>query len=281
MLNAFRDGLRERGYFEAQNLSIDIRWPQGSSEQIPDLADELVRSKVDVILAWATPAAMAAQRATSVIPIVVIMGDPVGSGLVTSLARPGGNITGLSILASDLSGKQLELLSQVAPGIRRLGIVANLKNPGLVPLLRELQAAIRVLDLQFQTVDAQSVDEFERAFASLSAEGVDGVVVAPDPSVIEHRNTIAELAEKTRLPTVFQRRENVEAGGLMSYGSHLTDQFRQAALFVDRILKGEKPAELPVQQVTKVELAINLKTAKALGITVPPSLLARADEVIE
>jgi putative tryptophan/tyrosine transport system substrate-binding protein len=281
MLSAFRDGLRERGYVEAQNLSIDIRWPQGSLERISDLADELVRSKVDVILAWATPACVAAQRATSAIPIVVIVGDPVGSGLVNSLARPGGNITGLSILTWDLSGKQVELLGQVAPGIRRLGIVANLKNPAVVPILRELQAAARVLDLQFQTVDAQSADELEGAFARLSTEGVNGVVVVPDPSVIAHRDRIAELVEKTRLPTVFQRRENVEAGGLMSYGPRLTDEFRQAAVYVDQILKGERPADLPVQQVTRVELVINLKSAKALGLTVPPSLLARADEVIE
>ena len=282
MLSAFRDALRESGYVEGQHLSIDVRWPQGSFEQLPDLAGELVRSEVDVIVAWPTPAVMAAQRATSTIPIVMVgVGDPVGTGLVISLARPGGNTTGFANLGSDLSGKQVELLVQMVPGIRRLGIVRNPNNPAVTSQLREIEAAIRVLGLPFLTVDAQLGDEFERAFARLSAEAVNGVVVAPDPSLIEHRNRIAELAQKTRLPTIFQRRENVEAGGLMSYGPHLTDLFRQAAFYVDRILKGAKPADLPVQQATKIELVINLKTAKALGLTVPPSLIALADEVIE
>jgi putative ABC transport system substrate-binding protein len=215
--------------------------------------------------------ALAAKAATATIPIVMVgVGDPVGTGLVRSLARPGGNITGFVNLASDLSAKQVQLLVEVIPEIRRVGIVRNPSNPAVTLALREVENAIRVLGLESHTVDARLPQEFEGAFARLSAEGVKGVIVAPDASVIEHRSMIAALAQKTRLPTMFQRRENVAAGGLMSYGPDLPDQLRQAAFYVDRILKGTKPTDLPVQQATKIELVINLKTAKALGLTLPP-----------
>jgi putative ABC transport system substrate-binding protein len=212
---------------------------------------------------------------------MVGVGDPVGTGLVLSLARPGGNITGFCNLAPDLSAKQVQLLVEMMPEIRRVGIVRNPSNPAVTVALREVENAIRVLGLESHTVDARLPQEFESAFARLGAEGVKGVIVVADASVIEHRRMIAALAQKTRLPTMFQRRENVAAGGLMSYGPDLPDQLRQAAFYVDRILKGTKPVDLPVQQATKIELVINLNTAKALGLTIPPTLLGLADEVIE
>jgi len=282
MLSAFRDGMRERGYVEGQNLSIDVRWPLGTFEHDPSPVAELINSNVDVIVAWGTPATIAARRATSTIPIVMAsVADPVGSGFIASLARPGGNITGLTNIQVDLSAKLMELFAELVPGMKRVGVVQNPNNPGMPKFLRETEDAVRKLNMQVQVVNAQSSDEFQRAFAQLSAKSVDGVVLLPDPTVIEHSRRIAELAQSARLPTAFQRRENVDAGGLFSYGTDLNNQFRQAAFYVDRILKGEKPAELPVQQPTKFELVINLKTAKALGVTVPLIMQMTADEVIE
>jgi putative ABC transport system substrate-binding protein len=275
ILNAFRDGLRERGYVEGQNLSIDVRWSRGPFEQNPDLAAELVRGNPDVIVAWSTPAVIAARKATSTIPIVMVsISDPVDAGFIASLARPGGTITGVSNMNADLSAKLMALLVEIAPGISRVGVVLNPKNPGSVIQLPGVEAAIRALHLQSQAVEASTPAEFDRAFARLGADGANGVVFLADSSFIEHARTIAELAKKSRMPTAFQRRENIEAGGLMSYGARLDGQFRQAAVYVDRILKGTKPAELPVEQPTKFELVINLKTAKVLGLTVAPQPLA-------
>jgi putative ABC transport system substrate-binding protein len=208
-------------------------------------------------------------------------GDPVGSGFVASLARPGGNITGLSSMQVDVSAKLMELFVELVPGMKRVGVVRNPNNPFHTMALREIEDAVRKLNMQVAVANAQTSDEFDRAFAQLSAESVGGVVVPGDPTVVEHGRRIAELAQSARLPTAFQRRENVDAGGLLSYGSDLNNQFRQAAFYVDRILKGEKPAELPVMQPTKVELVINLKTAKALGLTVPLIMQMTADELIE
>jgi putative tryptophan/tyrosine transport system substrate-binding protein len=282
MLSAFRDGMRERGYVEGQNLSIDVRWPQGSFDQDPSVVTELVNSNVDVMVAWATPATTAARRTTSAIPIVMVgVGDPVGFGFIASLARPGGNITGLTSISVDLSAKLMEMFVELVPGMKRIGVVRNPNNPAMPKFLRETEDAVRKLNKQVQVVNAESSDEFERAFAQLSAESVDGVVPLADPTVIEHSRRIAELAQSARLPTAFQRRENVHAGGLFSYGPDINNEFRQAAFYVDRILKGEKPAELPVQQPTKFELVINLKTAKALGLTVPLIMQMTADDVIE
>jgi putative tryptophan/tyrosine transport system substrate-binding protein len=279
MVNALRDGLRERGYLEGQNLSIDVRW---LLDQNPHVATELVRSGVDLIVAWGTPAAIAASRATATIPIVMAsVADPVGSGVVADLAHPGGNITGTSNMAPELSGKLVQLLIESVPGMKRVGVVRNPNNPSHTASLRETAEAIRALGLQIEVVDAEAAEDFESAFARLSAQGVDGVVLLAEAGLLTHRVRIAELAQKKRLPTAFQRRENVEAGGLLSYGSDLNDLLRYAALFVDRILKGARPAELPVEQPTKFVLAINLRTAKALGLDFPPALLARADEVIE
>jgi putative ABC transport system substrate-binding protein len=282
MLSAFRDGLRGRGYVEGQNLSIDIRWPQGLFDQDPSAVTELVNSNADVIVAWGTPATNAARRATSTIPIVMVfVGDPVGSGFIASLARPGGNTTGLTSITADVSAKLMELFAELVPGMKRVGVVHNPNNPFGTIALREIKNAVRKLNMQVQVVNAQTSYEFDRAFAQLSAESVGGVVVLADPTVIEHSRRIAELAQSARLPTAFQGRENVDAGGLFSYAADRNYQFRQAAFYIDRILKGDKPAELPVMQPTKFELVINLKTAKALGLTVPLIMQMTADEVIE
>jgi putative tryptophan/tyrosine transport system substrate-binding protein len=282
MLNAFREGMRERGYIEGQNLSVAVRWPQGSFDQDPGVVTELVSGNVDVIVAWATPTVIALRRATSTIPIVMVsVNDPIRSGFIASLARPGGNITGLSTIAFDLSGKLVELFVELIPGMKLVGVVRNPSNPAVTLSLRETEDAVRKLNMQVQVVDARSSDEFERAFARLSAQRVNGVVLIPDTTLIEHARRIAELAQAARLPTAFQRRENVEAGGLMSYGGNIEYQFRQATFYVDRLLKGAKPADLPVEQPTKFEFVINLKTARALGLEVPPSIMLRSDEVIE
>jgi ABC-type uncharacterized transport system substrate-binding protein len=282
MLNAFREGMREHGYVEGQNLSIDVRWPRGSTEEISALAVDLANANLDVIVAWATPSVLALQRATSTVPIVMVsVGDPLGSGFVASLARPGANITGLSNITADLSGKLLELFSELVPNLKHVGIVSNSYNPNVAVQLRQTEEAARSLGLRSRIVDASAAEDFERAFARLSAEGVDGVVLLADPLVLGHAQRIAELAQATRLPTAFQRRENVEAGGLMSYGSDLVAQFRQATFYVDRILRGTKPADLPVEQPTKYNLVINQKAAKVLGLKIPQTLLVAADELIE
>jgi putative tryptophan/tyrosine transport system substrate-binding protein len=281
-LGAFRDGMRERGYVEGQNLIIDVRWPQRSFEQDPGVAAEFVHANVDVIVAWGTQAVAAARSATSTIPIVMVsVSDPVGAGFVASLARPGGNVTGVTPINPDISGKLVELLREIVTGMKQVGVVFNPKNPGATIQMRGVEDAVRALGLQSRVLEARALEEFQSAFARLTAQGVEGVVLLADPSLIEHRMRIAELARNARLPTAFQRRESVDAGGLLAYGASNNDQFRQAAFYVDRILKGAKPAELPVQQPTKFELVINRTTAKALGLDVPPTLLARADEVIE
>jgi putative ABC transport system substrate-binding protein len=281
-LSAFRDGMRERGYVEGQNLSIDVRWPQGTFEHDPSPVAELINSNVDVIVAWTTPTVIAVQHATSTVPIVMVsVGDPVGFGFIASLARPGGNITGLTNISIDLSPKLIELFAELVPRMKLVGVVHSPNNPAVTVMLRETEDAVRKLNIQVEVVDAQTSDEFERAFAQLRAKSADGVVLLPDFTVIEHSRRIAELAQSARLPTAFQARENVDAGGLFSYGADRSYQFRQAAFYVDRILKGEKPAELPVQQPTKVELVINLKTAKVLGLTVLQIMQMTADEVIQ
>jgi putative tryptophan/tyrosine transport system substrate-binding protein len=280
-MNAFREGMRERGYVEGQNLVIEFRAPSAPSE-MRDVAADFVRGGYDVILTWTTSWVIAASRATSTIPIVFVgVTDPVGQGLVAGLARPGANVTGIANFASDLSGKMIELLREIVPDARRLGAVRNPDNPGVAFQLSQLMDAARALGLEFQVVDARVPAEFEAAFAQLRQGGIQGVVMVADSSVLEHADAIAALAQQARLPTVFQRRENVEAGGLLSYGPNLRDAFRQVAGHVDRILKGVRPGDIPVEQPTKIELVINLKTAKAIGLEVPWFLQQRADEVIE
>jgi putative ABC transport system substrate-binding protein len=282
MVDAFRDGMRERGYVEGRNLAVDYRPPAASPEQETELAAALVRGGCDVILAWTTPSLIAARAATATVPIVFVgVADPVGLGLVASLARPGANVTGITNFASDLSGKMIEMLREIVPGARRLGAVRNPDNPGVTVQLRQIEDAARTLGLELQVVEARTPAEFEAAFARLHAAGVQGVVLLTDPSLIEHAGKIAALALAARLPTVFQRRENVDAGGLLSYGPDIRDAFRQLAGHVDRVLRGARPADIPVEQPTKIELVINLRTAKGLGLEVPWFLQQRADEVIE
>ena len=281
-LSAFREALQQRGWTQGKNLSIDVRWPKDSFAQEPGLIPEILHSNVDVIVAWATPTALAARRATSTIPIVFLgISDPVGSGLAASLAHPGGNATGSSNVAPDLSAKLLETFAQLVPGMSSVGVVVNPANPGAVAQMGGTQQAVHALGLQSQVVNAATLEEYERVFARLKSDGVNGVLLLQDPSNNAYAGKIAELAQQYRLPTAFQLRECVAAGGLMSYGTDLNDQFRLAAFYVDRILRGEKPADLPVQLPTKFDLVINLKTAKALGIKVPQTLLVAADEVIQ
>jgi putative ABC transport system substrate-binding protein len=282
MLKAFREELRDRGYVEGQNLTIEVRWPRGTFDQDPAAVTDLVKTNVDVIVAWSTPAVTAVRKATSTIPIVMTsVGDPVGSGFVAGLARPGGNITGVSAITSDLTTKQLGLFIQMIPSMKVIGLATNSYNPNVALQLKRSEDAIRELGLQSRVAEARTAGEFERAFASLKASNAEGVMLLADPSVIEHGKKIAELALAAGLPTAFQRRENVEVGGLFSYGGNITDQFRFAAQYVDRILKGAKPAELPVEQPTQFDLVINMETAKKLGLNIPSGVLGIANELIQ
>lgn len=283
-VEALRERLRELGYVEKQNLALEERWVTSAEGfgGLDRLAAELVRSKVDVLVAWTTPATLAAKRATSTLPIVMVsIGDPVGSGLVASLSRPGGNVTGVSNVARDVSAKLLQLLREIRPDATRIAVLQNPTNPASALGWREVQAAGESLSIQLQHVGVREPRELESAFAAMNRDRAAGVVILPDALFLGERRRLAELAQQARLPTVFQRSENVEAGGLMSYGPKLTEQFRQAAGYVDRILKGAKPADLPVEQPVHFELVINLKVAKTLGLAIPPSMLARADHVIE
>ena len=279
-LDAFRQGLRELGYMEGQTVTLEPRWSDRKFERFPDLAAELVRAKVDVIFASVAASARAARQATSTIPIVTVVNDPVAAGLVTTLARPGGNITGLSMMSPEVVGKQMELLREVVPKISRLAILWNPTNPGHPPQLQQAETTARILGMQLQPLKAQTPDEIDRAFAAMTRAHADAVLVLLDPILLRRRAQIAELEAKSRLPTVHGARQAVEASSLMAYGADLLDLYKRAAVHVDKIIKGAKPEDLPIEQPTKFELAINLKTAKALGLTIPPSVLVRADLVI-
>jgi putative ABC transport system substrate-binding protein len=284
LLDAFRQRLRELGWAEGQNIVIDYRYAEDRVDRLPDLAAELVRLKVDLIVASAgTQVATAAKNATETIPIVMIfVRDPVGNGLIASLARPGGNVTGTSGSAGlEWVAKQLELLKETVPKIRRVAILSNPDNAYHQLAIREVNVAAQSLGVQLQLPEARRPNEFDGAFAAMAKERVGALLVLSDAVFSSHRTRLADLAARSRLPAAYGVRESVEAGGLMSYGPSILDSHRRAATYVDQILKGTKPAELPVEQPTKYELVINLKTAMALGITVPSSLLARADEVIE
>ncbi len=282
LVDALRQGLRDLGYVEGQNIAIEYRFAEGKAERLPDLAAELVRLKVDVIVAPNPPGALAAKNATTTIPIVMaIAGDPVGLGLVASLARPGGNVTGLSNVSVELAPKQLQLLKQAVPKVSRVAVLWNPGNKANALSFRELEVAARSLGVQLQPLEAQSPDDFDSAFAAMTRERAGALVVFPDALVLLHQRRIVDLAAKRRLPAMYALREAVDAGGLMSYSPSFTDLFRRAATYVDKILKGAKPADLPVEQPTKFEFVINLKTAKALGLTIPQSVLIRADQVIQ
>ncbi len=279
---AFRQGLRELGYVEGQNIAIESRWAEGKYDRYHALAADLVRLKVDVIVAVGGAATQAAQRATRTIPLVMsVVIDPLGSGLVANLARPGGNVTGLSMMAPDLVGKQLEVLKEVVPKVSRVALLWNPANPGSAPQLREAEAAARALGVRLQTLEARVPQEIDSAFAAMTSERAGALVVLVDAIFTNQVRQIAELAAKRRLPSIYGQREYAEAGGLMVYSSNPLDLERRAAIYVDKILRGAKPGDLPVEQPTKFELVINLKTAKALGLTIPQSLLFRADHVIQ
>ena len=277
---AFVERLRELGWIEGRTVAIEFRWAEGRNERYSAIAAEFVRRKVDVIVAIGT-AVVAAKEATSVIPIVFpVAADPVGSGLVASLARPGGNVTGLSVQFTDLAGKRVELLREVVPGLRRLAIMVNVDDPGAVLDMREVQATASTLGLDVVTLEIRRAEDIAPAFETLK-DRVDALYVCGDALVNTNRIRINTLAVGARLPTMHGFREYVQAGGLMSYGPNFPDLFRRAAEYVDKILRGAKPGDIPVEQPTKFDLVINLITAKALGLDVPPTLLARADEVIE
>jgi len=281
MVEAFLEGMRALGYVEGQNLVLEYRGAAGQYERFPDLAAELVRLQVDVIVTGVTPAALAAKQATTTIPIVMAgIGDPVGSGLVASLARPGGNVTGLSVLQPDVPGKQLEILKAVLPTLSRVAILWNPANPSAALMVREADVAAQRLGVQVHRVEARGPEAFDSAFAAMTGAHAEALLVVPDPMFRLHRSRLAELAATSRLPTMHNQREYVEAGGLLGYGASRPDVSRRAATYVDKILKGAKPADLPVEQPTKFELVINLKAAEALGLTIPPALLSKADEVI-
>jgi putative tryptophan/tyrosine transport system substrate-binding protein len=276
-LRGFREGLRETGYSEGQNIQLDIRSAEGKAERLPELAAELVRQKVDVIVGFQTPTVQAAKQATTEIPIVMDAGDPVGMGLVASLARPGGNITGMSAMTAELAPKALEFLQQIVPSFRRVGVFLNATDPFRKPFLEQNQFGVGRLGLELQATFVDGPGELNSAFETAARERVDAVMIQPSLSTAR----AAELALAHRLPAASLTRVFVEAGGLMSYSANYAELWREMAVYVAKILKGAKPADLPVEQPTRFELVINLNTAKALGLTVPPSILARADEVIE
>ncbi len=280
-VDEFRDGLRKLGYVEGQNLLITYRWADGRLDRLPALVDDLLASHVDVIVAIGA-SVWAAKRKTGAVPIVMAFsGDPVGTGMVSNLARPGGNITGLSFMSSELAAKRLELLKQTFPRIARVAVLYVPAEVSTVPELRETEAAARTINVTLQPLEVRHPDDLEPLFAKATRERADALLVFAHAFAFVHRDRIVELVGRQRLPAMFGWREFVDVGGLMSYGPNVHAMLRRAAGYVDRILKGAKPGDLPIEQPTKFELVINLKTAKALGLTIPPSLLARADQVID
>jgi putative ABC transport system substrate-binding protein len=278
---AFVQRLKELGWVENQNLAIEYRWAEGRSERFAEIANEFVRLKVDVIMTWSGGPVIAAKQATPVIPIVfALQTDPVGTGLVASLSRPGGNITGLSVEQTDTVGKRLDLLREIVPGLKRLAIMANVAGPGAVLEMAEVVAAAQTLGIEVIPSKIQKAEDIAVAFDSFKGHA-EALYISTDPLVFTNRIRINTLAQSARLPTMYSQREYVEAGGLVSYGANIPGLFRRSAEYVDKILRGAKPADLPVEEPTKFDLVINLTTAKALGLTIPQTLLHRADEVIE
>ena len=283
LLEAFRQGLRDLGYVEGKSILIEWRNAEGKLDRLPHLAADLVRHKVDVIVAGAGEhGALAAKQATSTIPIVFpVSADPVGTGLVASLARPGGNITGLSILGAEVGGKRLELIKEVVPKASRVAVLWNASNPAKAIELKDTQAAAVPLRVTLQSVQVRGPNDFDSAFSAIIKGRPDALITFSETLTLGHQKRIVDFAAKNRLPMISEIREFAEAGGLMTYGASLSDNFRRAATYVDKILKGTKPADLPVEQPMKFELVINLKTAKQIGLTIPPNVLVRADKVIK
>jgi putative ABC transport system substrate-binding protein len=281
-VKAFKDALRDLGWVEGRNVAIELRFAEDKPERLPELASELVALKPDVIAAAGTLAPLAAKRATSTIPIVMIAsGDPLGTGLAASLARPGGNVTGLSLMVPDIGGKRLELLKELLPQISQVAVLWDAANPYPENVFRETQIAARVLGITIQSLEVKGPDDFNYAFELAKRQRPDTLIAVEDPLTITHRHRIVDFAANSQLPAIYGLREFVEVGGLMAYGANLLDLMRRSAEYIDKILRGGKPADMPIQQPTKFALVINLKTAKALGTNMPPTLLARADEVIE
>jgi putative ABC transport system substrate-binding protein len=282
LVEAFRQGLREHGYVGERDFTIEPRYAEGKIERFASLAAELVRFNVDVIVAGSTPGAIAAKNATGVVPIVIVTtGDPVASGLVASLARPGRNITGVTALGQELSGKRLEVLKEAVPTVSRVAVLSNPTNPDSELSLKGMEVAARELGVQFSTHEVRDPTEFDKAFEATNRERAGALMVLPDPMFVSERGRIVALSAKNRLPAMYAHREYMEAGGLMFYGASLAEMWRRAATYVDKILKGAKPAHLPVEQPTKFDFVVNLKAAKQIGLTIPPNVLARADKVIK
>jgi len=280
--DAFRQGLRGLGYVEGQNILLEERWAEGRFDRLRSLAAELNRLNLDVIVTASTPAVRAAQQATKTIPIVMtLVSDPVEDGLVASLARPGRNVTGLSLMHPELSAKRVALLKEVVPKLSRVAVLWTPSTASYRKVLGETQTAAHALGLQLRAIEVRDPTDFDSAFSAIARERAGALVVLPDAMFRDQQRRILDLAAKSRLPAIYWSRDLVEAGGLMAYGANFPDVFRQAAIFVDKILKGTKPADLPVEQPAKFELVINLKTAKALGLTIPQTLLLRADQVVE
>lgn len=281
-MDAFRDGMRQLGYVEGRNLTIEWRFADGDYDRLPKLASELAQAKVDVLVVDSSPGVKAASAVTTTVPIVMLaVGDPVGSGFVASLARPGRNITGLSNVVADVSSKYVELLQLAIPGLSSIAVFTNPDNTTHGPIANQVRAAAKGKGIGVKTITTRTPADIDAAFATIRKERLGAAVALGDPFFGQQARQIADLALKDRVPTLMTNRSLAEAGGLMSYGQDLTKHYRQAATYVDKLLKGAKPAELPVEQSTKIELVINLKTAKALGLTLPPALLLRADDVIQ
>jgi len=282
LVGPLREGLRELGYVEGQNIVIVYRWAEGQYERLPILVAELLDEKVEVIVTAGTPATQAVKKATTLVPLVMVaVGDPVATGIVASLGRPGGNITGLTSISEDLEGKRLELLREVLPTISRVAVLWNPDNQSLVAELREFRAAAQVLRMTVQALEVRTPGDLEETYKAIIRARPGALLVMADRLFLHNRQRLMDFATKQRLPGVYAYRELVEAGGLMSFGPSYPGMHRRAAYFVDKILKGAKPADLPVERPAKFELVVNLKAAKALGLTIPPSLLLRADEVIQ
>ncbi len=281
-LDAFRKGLRDLGWVEHRNFVIETRFADGNAERLPALAAELVRGRVDLILSGSTPGALAAKRATSEIPIVMVTtGDPVGGGLVASLARPGRNLTGVTALGHGLNAKRLELLKESIPGVSRVAVLANPESPYTPPFLRDRDRIARMLAIELPVLEASAASRLEQAFTAMGRDRAEALMVLTDLMFINHRQRLVELAATARLPAVYPDREFVEVGGLMFYGASLAEMYGRAADYAYKILNGAKPADLPIQQPTRLELVINLRTAKALGVAIPRSVLVRADRLVE
>ena len=281
-LEAFRQGLKEYGWVEGQNISVEYSFAEGREDALAAIAAELARLRLDVIVAEGTAAIQAAKTVTQTVPIVMATSaDPVGTGFVASLNRPGGNITGLSLQTAELSGKRLQLLTEIVPGLARLAVLSNPLNPSIAPIVEQTKAAAQSLGVEVHVAEVQAPDKFESAFAAITSAHAGALIVLPDPLLYGQHPRVVTFTAASHLPTLFPEKEVAEVGGLMAYGPSIPGSFRRAAAYVDKILRGAKPADLPVEQPTTFELVVNLQTARAIGVTIPTSILLRADEVIE